>query len=99
MSDVDRVPQVELFGEGGEIVGVSVHLISIPGLGGTAVPTPVMGDDPITPLAEEQHLPVPVVRGEGPAMAENDRLSRTPVFVINLRTVFRTECGHSSLLW
>ena len=31
-------------------------------------------------------------------MAENDGLTRTPIFVVNLRSVFRGKCTHEILL-
>jgi len=65
---MDCVLQAELFSQSREIVGVSVHLVAIPRLGGTAVPSPVMSDDSIALLAEKQHLSVPVVGGERPAV-------------------------------
>ena len=55
---------------------------------------PVVRDDAIAALAEEQHLPVPVVRAERPAMREHDRLSRAPVLVENLCSVLRGDSGH-----
>jgi hypothetical protein len=51
MADVDGVLQVEFFGEGCEIVRVGIHLVTIPRLGETAVPSPVMRDDSIALLA------------------------------------------------
>ena len=39
---------------------------------------PVVRDDAIASLAEEQHLSVPVVRAQWPAVRENDRLARCP---------------------
>jgi len=95
---MDCVLQVKLFGEGCEIVGVSVHVIAIPRLGGTAVSSPIVGDDAIAMLAEEQHLSIPVVRGERPAVTEHYRLSLSPVLVVNLRTVFGSNGGHNRLL-
>src|SRR5215510_7147925 len=94
MTNVDRVFQVELFCESREIIGVGVHVIPVPRLGGAAVSAPVMRDDSETLLAEEQHLCVPVVCGERPAVAENDGLSRAPVFVENLCAIFHSDCGH-----
>src|SRR5882762_4572342 len=51
---------------------------------------PVMRDDAIALPPEVQHLPVPVVPAQRPAVAENDWLSFAPVLVINLCSVF---CG------
>src|SRR5882724_3020287 len=60
------------------------------------MPPPVMRDHAIAPLAEEEHLPVPVVRGKWPAVRENDRLTRSPIFVINLRAILGCDRCHTS---
>jgi hypothetical protein len=69
------VPEVKLFGERGKIIGISIHLVSIPGLGGAAVPTAVMGNHAVAALSEVQHLIVPVIGGERPTVAEDYWLS------------------------
>src|SRR3979490_1359565 len=95
---MDCVLQVELFGQTRQIVGVGVHLITIPRLGGTAMTSPVVRNDSIALLAEEQHLSVPVVRGKRPAMTEHYGLALSPVLVVDVRTVFCRERGHKDLL-
>src|SRR5271168_1359823 len=94
VAHMDCIFQVELFSQHCKIVGVGVHIVAIPRLLGTAVPSPVGSDNSIAALAEKQHLSVPVVRGERPAMAEYDGLSRAPVFVVNLCTIFRRDRRH-----
>src|SRR5216683_5826021 len=91
---MDRVLKAKLFSQSREIVGVGVHLVTFPRLGGTAVTSPVMRDDSIALLAEEQHLSVPVIRGERPAMTEHYGLALSPVLVVDVRTVFCRERGH-----
>ena len=76
--DVDGVMQVEMFDQGGEIVGVVVEVVAAGGLGGPAVPAAVVGDDAVALRQEEQHLVVPVVGGQRPAVAEHDRLTLCP---------------------
>src|SRR5438552_15160270 len=88
------VLQVEFFRQSGEIVGVGVHLVTIPCLGGTTVPSPVMRDDSIALLAEEQHLSVPIVRSERPAVTEHYGLALSPVLVVNLCAVFCCDSRH-----
>src|SRR6266478_6077463 len=94
VAHVDSVLQVKLFSEGCEIVGVGVHVVAIPRLGGTTVPSPVMRDDSIALLTEEQHLSVPVVRSERPAVTEHYGLALAPILVVNLRAVFCGERRH-----
>ena len=96
MADVDGLLEVEMFGERGQIVGVMIHVVAVIGLGGTAVPAPVVGDDAIALLEEEQHLSVPVIRRERPAVRENNRLSSAPVLVIDLCSVFCGDRRHWS---
>src|SRR3984957_11877891 len=84
MADVDRISQVEMRRESGQVIGIMVHIVAVGGLSRAAVPTAVMGDHPIAVMQEEQHLVIPVVRAERPTMAENYRLSFTPVLVVNL---------------
>src|SRR6202521_2994865 len=93
---MNRIFQVKLFSQSREIVGISVHIVTIPRLGGTAVPAPVMRNDSIALLAEEQHLSVPVVRGKRPAVTEHYGPSRAPVLVVNLRAVFCRDRRHKS---
>src|SRR3981081_1335737 len=88
VAHVDCIFQVKLFGEGGEIIGISVHLVTVPRLGGTTVSSPVMRDDSIAALAQKQHLRIPIVGSEWPAMTEDYGLTLSPVLVENLRTVF-----------
>jgi hypothetical protein len=86
--DHDCVLQIEFFKESGEIVGVGVHFVAVPGLIRAAVAPPVMRDDSIAAPPEEQHLPIPVVRAEWPAMRKDNRLAFSPVLVLDVRAVF-----------
>jgi hypothetical protein len=95
VTHMDCVFQVKLLRERREIVGVSIHFVAIPRLGGTAVTSPVMRYDAITTLSEKQHLSIPVVRRERPPVTEHYGLACSPVLVENLRTIFRCDCGHS----
>src|ERR1700677_37684 len=49
--------------------------------------TPIMGDDAIAVLGKKQHLCIPCIRIQGPTMRKRNRLSLTPVLVINRCTV------------
>jgi hypothetical protein len=53
-----------------------------------------MGNHPVAVMQEKQHLVIPVVRAERPTMAEDYRLSFTPVLVVNLYTVFGRDSWH-----
>ena len=93
-ADQDGVFQVERFDELREVVGIGVHVVAIPGLARPAVAATVMGDAAIAVGGQKQHLSLPAIRTEGPAVAEHHRLSCAPVLVIDLRTVFRRDRAH-----
>ncbi len=61
MADVDGVLQIEMRGDGREVVGIVVHVMAVAGLAGAAVAAAVMGDDAIAVIEEDQHLGVPVI--------------------------------------
>ena len=42
MADVNRVAQIELPDKLGKVVGISIHVVALPGLSGPAVAAPVM---------------------------------------------------------
>src|SRR5437879_13220255 len=94
VTDVNRILQIQRFRERRRIIRVSVRLIAGPRLGGGPVPSPVMRNDAIAMLPKEQHLRVPVVRGQRPTVREDDRLARSPILVVDLRAVFGSNCGH-----
>jgi hypothetical protein len=94
MADVNGVLQVEMDGHRREIVGVVIHVVAVRHLARAAMPAAVMGDDAIAVLEKEQHLGVPVVGRQRPAVAEHDGLTLAPVLVEDLDAVFGCDCGH-----
>ena len=87
MANMDRVPDVERFGEGCEIVGIGVHIVAGPGLARPAVAAPVVRDAAIPSRREEEHLVLERVGRKRPAMTENDRLACSPILVVDLRPI------------
>ncbi len=77
-----------------QVGGVGVHLVAVPWLARTAAAATTMGDAAIAIGRQVDHLTFPCVGVEGPAVAKHHWLSCAPVFVINLRTVFRRNCAH-----
>jgi hypothetical protein len=77
-----------------EIVGVGFHFVAVPGLRGAAVAAAVMSNDTIAMLAEEEHLRIPIVGRERPAVREDDRLPAAPVLIENLRAVVHGDVAH-----
>ena len=82
---------------GGEVVRVVVHVVTVAGLRRASVSAPVMGDHSVALRQEEQHLVVPVISRQRPAVAEHDRLARTPVLVEDLRAVAGGDRAHCPL--
>jgi hypothetical protein len=62
MADVNRILQVEMVGEGLQIVGIVVEVVAVGDLRRTAVAASVVGDHAKALAEEEQHLRVPIVR-------------------------------------
>src|SRR6266480_3313739 len=93
MTNMHGVLQIKMLSQSRKVVGIVIHVMAIARLGGPAMTSPVMGDDAIAVFEEEQHLRVPVISRERPAVTKDDRLSFTPVFIIdvNVRPVFFSD--------
>src|ERR1700716_3396769 len=91
-----RAPEVKMCGQRRYVVGVMIHVMAAAGLGGAAMAAPVVGDNAIAVLEEEQHLRVPVIGTQRPPMMEDDRLRvlGSPILVENLSAVFRGDRVH-----
>src|ERR1043165_2387545 len=98
MPDVDCILQVERSDEFGNVGRVSVHFVAFVGLGRPTMPTPIVGYHAIALVQEEEHLIVPVVGTQWPAMMKNDRLPGAPVLVENLCAVFGGDRVHGQNL-
>ncbi|MEA2502768.1 MAG: hypothetical protein QOD01_2879 [Actinomycetota bacterium] len=75
MAHEHGVSEIERFDERGEIVGVGVHVVSVPWLARSAVTATVMGDRAEALGSHEDHLLVSRLGVERPAMAEDDGLT------------------------
>src|SRR4029077_2317652 len=82
-----------MISDGLQIVGIVVEVVTIAYLRRTTVAAPVMGDDAIAVFEEEQHLRVPVIGRQRPAVAEHDRLAFAPVLIVdvNVGSVFFSD--------
>jgi hypothetical protein len=94
MADQDRVMQIQRLNEGGQIVGVGVEVVAVPGLTGTPAAAAVVGDGAIALGGDEEQLFVPHVGGQRPAVAEDDWLAGAPVLVKDFRTVGSGDGAH-----
>ena len=84
MTNVHRALQIKMRGQSRKVIGVMIHVMAASGLGGAAMAAAVMRNDAITAIQKEQHLRVPVVGRQRPAVTEDDGLSFAPVFIINV---------------
>src|SRR3989449_3785887 len=71
-----------------------IHVMAATGLGGASMAAPVVGDDAIAVLEEEQHLRVPIIGRQRPPMAEHDGLTLSPVLVEDLNAVSGRDGRH-----
>src|SRR5262245_31653517 len=81
-----------------EIIGIVIHVVAVARLGGSAVAAAVVGDHAVALIKKEQHLCVPVIGRERPAMAEHDGLPFAPILVEDFNAVFRFDETHVYLL-
>src|SRR5262245_62944198 len=80
----------------GGIGSVVIHVVTVADLARAAVAAPVVGDDAITFADEVEHLGVPVIGTERPAMMKDDwlRLPGPPVLEVNLGPVIGGDRAH-----
>src|SRR6266566_6606813 len=94
MTNVHGVFQIKMRGQSRKVVGIVIHVVAIARLGGPAVASSVMGDDAIAVFEEGQHLRVPVIGRQRPAVAEDDGLPFAPIFIVDLRSIFGCDRAH-----
>src|SRR6266436_7872760 len=96
MADVNRILQIKMIGDGLQIIGIVVHVMSVAGLTRATMSAPISRNDAIAFAEEKKHLRVPIICRERPAVTEHNRLSAAPVFIIDVdvRSVFLSN-GHT----
>jgi hypothetical protein len=75
-----------------------IHVVTVAYLCGPAMTSAVMSYDAKAVLEEKNHLRVPVIGRQRPAMAEHDGLTFAPVLVKDLNAVFGRNRTHGYLL-
>ena len=98
MANVNCALQVEMRRQRRQIIGIVIHVVTVAYLRGPAMTPAVMSYDAIAVLEKKQHLRVPVIGGQRPAMAEHDGLTFAPVLVKDLDAVFGRNRTHWELL-
>ena len=61
MANHDDIAKIQMLKQLCEIVRITIHIVAIPGLLRAPVAPAIMRNNPITLLAEEQHLVIPGV--------------------------------------
>src|SRR5690606_20909385 len=93
-TDEDHIAEIEMLDQLGQVVGIMIHIVSVPRLARAAVAAPVVGNDAETVVREMKHLRFPTVGTQRPTVAEQHWLPLAPVLVINLDAVAGGEGGH-----
>ena len=88
---------IERLDDGCKIVGIAVHVVSGRGLTRPAMAVTVVRNHAEAVLREEQHLAVPSVGVQRPAVRERYDRAFSPVFVVDLRAVFGRDRAHGFL--
>ena len=96
MADVHGIAQIEMLDDREGVGGVVIHVVTVADLGRAAVTAAIVGDDAETLVEEKEHLRVPVVGAQRPAVVEHDGLRTigAPVLVENLDAVFGRNHAH-----
>jgi hypothetical protein len=68
VTDQDGVVHVEGLDERGQVIGVGVQVVAVPGLAGPAAAAAVVRNGAITAGRDEECLVIPGVGGERPAV-------------------------------
>ena len=96
MADVDNVARAQMIDHRQHIVGVVIHVVAVPDLAGAAMPASIMSNHPKALREKEQHLRIPVIGTERPAVVEVDyrRVARAPVLVEDIDAVSSGDKAH-----
>ena len=96
MTDVNGIAEVEALDDCRGIGRVVIHVVAVADLGRAAVTAAIMGDDTIALADEEEHLGIPVVGAQRPAVVEDDWLGAlgAPVLVEDLDAILGGNGGH-----
>src|SRR5690242_8756739 len=87
--DMNRTAKIEVRHDRGSIARVVVHIVARALLSGSTVTAAVVGNDAVALAGEVEHLGIPVVRTERPAMVKDDRLSISwaPILIEDLKAL------------
>ncbi len=95
VADERGLREIERFDDGCKIVGIAVHVVPRRGLAGPAMAATVVRDHAESVLREEQHLAVPSVGAQRPAVRERYDRAFAPVLVVEFGAVLSGDRAHS----
>jgi hypothetical protein len=72
--DKHGILQIQRFHQFGEIIGIGIHVITMPGLAGSPVPPAISSDAAIAVARHEEHLSFKSVRVQAIRMVKNNGL-------------------------
>src|SRR5262245_31328711 len=88
------VLEIEMFSKGRQVIRVVIHVVAITGLRGSPMPTPVVGYNAVPMIEEKKHVCIPVIGRKRPAVRKNNRLSGSPILVVNRSAILNCNCAH-----
>src|SRR5262249_49669142 len=94
VTDMDSIAKIEMLGDCSGVGGIVVHIVAVRNLARASMAATIHHDHAIGMVDEEQHLGIPVVGAERPAMMEDNRLAVAPVLVKNLDAILGCDCTH-----
>src|SRR5690606_40642632 len=86
--------EVQLFDELSEVIGVRIHVVAGRRLARASMATPIVRDCPVAVLRKEEHLSLPCIAVERPAVREDDAGCGAPVVLEALRAVAGGAVSH-----
>ena len=94
VADYHHVFQIERIDQLGQVVRVGVHVVTVPGLVGAAMPAAVMRNHAVAALAQKHHLRIPGVAAQRPAVGEDNGLPTAPVLIENPCSILGSKHTH-----
>jgi hypothetical protein len=94
MADHGDFFQIELVKKLCQVVGILIHVIPVPGLARAAMSTAIVRDAAIAVGGEVEHLCLPRIGRQRPAVAEADDRAGAPVLIVNRSAIFGGDCAH-----
>ncbi len=79
MSDMNRLLQVKMLHQSGQVVGIGIHVVAPPGLVRATMAAAIMRNHAISVRCQIKHLVFEGVRRKRPSVAEYDWLALAPI--------------------